>query len=285
MSAKILYGKDYADKIKQEVKDFCFKECIVSKMGLAVIMVGNNPASEVYVRNKTKACNEVGIRSFTINLPEWSSKQELIRQIEKLNDDPHVHGILVQLPLPEILARNEYEILNAIAPEKDVDGFLPINVGKLGIGEQCIAPCTPSGIIKMLEMEKVDFEGKNAVVIGRSNIVGKPMAQLLLQKNCTVTICHSRTKDLKFYTKNADIVVVAVGKPNFLTDDMIKEGAIIIDVGINRIDGKLVGDVNFETVKEKAGMITPVPKGVGALTIAMLMHNTMMAYKNIHHYK
>ena len=204
----------------------------------------------------------------------------MIKEIKKLNNNNHIHGILVQLPLPHHLKDDEQEILNTITPQKDVDGFLPINVGKVDIGDFEIAPCTPSGIIKMLEMENVNFEGKNAVVIGRSNIVGKPMAQLLLQKNCTVTICHSHTKNLKYFTKNADIVVVAVGKPNFLTDDMIKDGAIIVDVGINRVNGKLVGDVNFETVKEKASMITPVPKGVGALTIAMLMHNTMMAYKN-----
>ena len=280
MSAKILYGKEYADKIKQEVKEFSDRECQILKIGLAVIMVGNNPASEVYVRNKAKACDEVGIHSLTIKLPSNISKNDLIKEIKKLNNNNHIHGILVQLPLPHHLKDDEQEILNTITPQKDVDGFLPINVGKVDIGDFEIAPCTPSGIIKMLEMENVNFEGKNAVVIGRSNIVGKPMAQLLLQKNCTVTICHSHTKNLKYFTKNADIVVVAVGKPNFLTDDMIKDGAIIVDVGINRVNGKLVGDVNFETVKEKASMITPVPKGVGALTIAMLMHNTMMAYKN-----
>ena len=279
MSAKILYGKEYADKIKQEVKEFSDRECQILKIGLAVIMVGNNPASEVYVRNKAKACDEVGIHSLTIKLPSNISKNDLIKEIKKLNNNNHIHGILVQLPLPHHLKDDEQEILNTITPQKDVDGFLPINVGKVDIGDFEIAPCTPSGIIKMLEMENVNFEGKNAVVIGRSNIVGKPMAQLLLQKNCTVTICHSHTKNLKYFTKNADIVVVAVGKPNFLTDDMIKDGAIIVDVGINRVNGKLVGDVNFETVKEKASMITPVPKGVGALTIAMLLHNTMMLDK------
>lgn len=277
MSAKILYGKEYADKIKQEVKDYITENN--KNVGLAVIIVGSDPASQVYVRNKAKACNEVGITSTTIELPEESTKEAIIAEIHALNNNDNISGILVQLPLPKHLREFEQEILDEISQKKDVDGFLPINVGKLGIGLDCVAPCTPSGVIKMLEMENVDFNGKNAVVIGRSNIVGKPMANMLLKKNCTVTICHSRTQNLKYYTKNADIVVVAVGQPNFLTDDMIKKGAIIVDVGINRVDGKLVGDVNFETVKEKASMITPVPKGVGALTIAMLLHNTMMLDK------
>lgn len=277
MSAKILYGKPYADKIKQEVKEYI--DTNNAKVGLSVILVGDDPASQVYVKNKEKACNELGIVSTTVRMKENSTKEEILAEIDKLNKDHSVHGILVQLPLPKHLTQYENEILEAIVPEKDVDGFLPINVGRLNIGEDCITPCTPTGVIKMLEMENIGFEGKHAVVIGRSNIVGKPMAQLLLQKNCTVTVCHSRTKNLKRITKMADIVVVAVGKPNFLTEDMIKQNAIVVDVGINRVDGKLVGDVNFPMVEMKAGYITPVPKGVGVLTIAMLMHNTLKAYK------
>jgi methylenetetrahydrofolate dehydrogenase (NADP+)/methenyltetrahydrofolate cyclohydrolase len=277
MSAKILYGKEYADKIKAEAKNYI--DTFNANVGLAVVIVGNDPASQVYVRNKTKVCDEVGIKNKTIVLPEESTKETVITEINALNENNDVTGILVQLPLPSHLKEFEQEILDTIIPQKDVDGFLPINVGKVDIGDFEIAPCTPSGIVKMLEMENVDFEGKNAVVIGRSNIVGKPMAQLLLQKNCTVTICHSRTKNLKCFTKNADIVVVAVGKPNFLTDDMIQKGAIVVDVGINRVNGKLVGDVNFETVKEKAGMITPVPKGVGVLTTAMLAYNVVSLHK------
>lgn len=280
MSAKILYGKEFATIIKENAKQKVLelKEKYAKAPGLAVIIVGNNPASEVYVRNKHKSCEELGIYSQVIEMPETTTKDELLNKIDELNGNDDIHGILVQLPLPDAVSKFESEILNRIDPKKDVDGFHPVNVGKMMIGEDSLLPCTPNGCIKMLELSNIDIEGKNAVIIGRSNIVGKPMLHLLLRKNATVTICHSKTKNLAEITKQADILVAAIGKPQFVTADMVKEGAVVIDVGINRIaPKKLVGDVDFEAVKEKASAITPVPGGVGLLTVAMLMENVTRA--------
>jgi len=280
LSAKILQGKEFATIIKDNVKKRVMelKEKYGKVPGLAVIIVGNNPASEVYVRNKHKSCEELGIYSEVIAMPETTAKEELLNKINELNNNRDIHGILVQLPLPDAISKYESEILNKIDPKKDVDGFHPVNVGKMVIGEDALLPCTPHGCIKMLELSNIDIEGKNAVIIGRSNIVGKPMLHLLLKKNATVTICHSKTKNLADITKQADILVAAIGKPQFVTADMVKEGAVVIDVGINRIaPKKLVGDVDFESVKEKASAITPVPGGVGLLTVAMLMENVVKA--------
>ena len=282
MTATILSGKVFATQFKEEAK----KEILNIKQeygvtpGLAVIIVGENPASKVYVRNKHKACEEIGIYSEVIEMPETTTKEELIRKIDELNFCKEIHGILVQLPLPKAIAQHEEEILNEINPFKDVDGFHPINVGKLVTGQEALIPCTPHGCLKMLEASNINIDGAHAVVIGRSNIVGKPMAHLLLSKNATVTICHSHTKNLKEICKSADIIVAAIGKPKFITADMIKPGATVIDVGINRIaPKKLVGDVDFENAVNVAGAITPVPGGVGLLTIAMLMQNTVTALK------
>lgn len=277
----IIDGKKLAQEIrnnlKSEVEDLR-KSGIVPK--LAVIMVGNNKASEVYVRNKSKACNEVGIEFEEFLKDENISQKELIDLIEELNNRNDVHGILLQSPIPDHL--DIREAFNKIDARKDVDGFNPINVGKLAIGGNCFISCTPYGIIKMLEAYDVEIEGKRAVVIGRSNIVGKPVAQCLLNKNATVTICHSKTKDIAEIVKEADIVIAALGKPKFVTADMIKEGAVVIDVGINRNDnGKLIGDVDFENIEKKASYITPVPGGVGPMTIAMLMNNVVKAAKEM----
>lgn len=280
MSVRILEGKVFAAQIKQSVKVEVEKIKATQRMnpGLAVIIVGENPASKVYVANKHKACEELGIYSEVISLPESISKEELLAQIISLNENPAIHGILLQLPLPEALKNEEAELLKAIHPDKDVDGFHPVNVGKLAIGQEHLVPCTPAGCIKMLELANVEIAGKHAVIIGRSNIVGKPMANLLLARHATVTICHSRTANLPSITRQADILIVAIGKAHFVTADMVKPGAVVIDVGINRLpDKKLVGDVDFEQVKEVAGAITPVPGGVGLLTIAMLLSNTVKA--------
>ena len=278
MAARILSGKEYAAKIKEAAKREA--ESLGICPGLAVVMVGDNPASAVYVRNKNKACEELGFRSLMETLSADTSKDELLSVIDRLNADGNIHGILVQLPLPAALADAEQEVLNRISPDKDVDGFHPVNVGRLSTGQEALAPCTPAGCIKMLEYAGIPTDGKNAVIIGRSNIVGKPMAQLLLAKNATVTICHSHTKNLAEITKQADILVAAIGKPKFVTADMVKPGATVIDVGINRIEPKkLVGDVDFEAVSEVAGAITPVPGGVGLLTVAMLMQNVVTAAK------
>ncbi|TCS76681.1 bifunctional methylenetetrahydrofolate dehydrogenase/methenyltetrahydrofolate cyclohydrolase FolD [Pectinatus cerevisiiphilus] len=280
MSATILWGKTYAKKLKDETKEKIaeFTEKTGITPGLAVIIVGEDPASQVYVRNKHTTCAEMGINSQVIELVPTISKDELIATIENLNNDSNIHGILLQLPLPKALHKYENELLYRINPLKDVDGFHPVNAGRLSIGEKCMVPCTPLGCIKMLELAGISLDGKNAVIIGRSNIVGKPMANLLLAKNATVTVCHSHTRNLQQIAATADILVAAVGKPNFVTADMIKPGAVVIDVGINRIaPKKITGDVDFTTVKEKAGFITPVPGGVGLLTIAMLMHNTLEA--------
>lgn len=245
---------------------------------LAVIMVGDNPASKVYVKNKRKTCEELGITSAEFILPENYGQEKLLQLIELLNNDPAVHGILCQLPLPD--GYNEKEVINAINPAKDVDAFHPINVGGIMTGDYTFLPCTPAGVMEMLAYYNIDIIGKNCVVVGRSNIVGKPMAMLLLHKNGTVTVAHSKTTNLTEVCKQADILVAAVGKPKFITCDMVKEGAIVIDVGINRdANGKLCGDVDFEQVKDKASWITPVPGGVGPMTIAMLMQNTILAAK------
>ena len=246
------------------------------KPGLAVVIVGNDPASQVYVRNKKKGCEEVGFYSEVHEMPEETTMDELLAKIEELKSNPAIHGILVQLPLPKHL--DEKAVIDAIPPEKDVDAFHPVNTGKIMIGDYSFLPCTPAGVMKMLEYEQISVEGKECVVVGRSNIVGKPMAMLLLHANGTVTVCHSRTKNLAEVTRRADILVVAIGKANFITADMVKEGAVVIDVGMNRnAEGKLCGDVDFANVKEKASAITPVPGGVGVMTITMLLENTLTA--------
>ena len=273
MAAKILDGKVLSAEIKEQVAQrvAAMKTQGVTP-GLAVILVGNDPASEIYVRNKGKGCEETGMLSRTIRMEEGTTQEALEEEIEKLNRDPAIHGILVQLPLPAHL--DEQAALAKIQPEKDVDGFHLVNAGHLMTGTEGVVPCTPKGALYMIRSAGIDLSGREAVVIGRSNIVGKPMAMLLLQQNCTVTMCHSRTKDLAEHTRRADILVAAVGKAGFVTADMVKPGAVVIDVGINRVDGKVCGDVDFETVKEVAGWITPVPGGVGRMTIAMLLANT-----------
>ncbi len=278
--ANIIDGKLVTSEVRKttaaEINDFKDKYGVTP--GLAVILVGNDPASAVYVRNKHKGCLEVGINSYEIKMPEETTEQELLAEIDKLNADENVHGILVQLPLPKHI--NEERILNRISPKKDVDAFHPENVGKIMLGKYAFLPCTPAGIMELLAFYNVDIEGKECVVLGRSNIVGKPMSQLLLAKNGTVTVCHSRTKNLADVTKRADILVVAIGKPRFVGKEMVKEGAVVIDVGINRLpDGKLCGDVDFDAVSEVASMITPVPGGVGPMTITMLLKNTLTAAK------
>ena len=273
MSAKILDGKIMSAELKAQIAERTQKmkeKGIVP--GLAVILVGNDQASEIYVRNKQKGCEEVGFYSRTIRMEQNISQRELEDEIDRLNQDPRIHGILVQLPLPAHL--DEQSALARILPEKDVDGFHLINAGRLLSGLPGVTACTPKGALYMIKHTGLDLSGKEAVVVGRSNIVGKPMAMLLLQENCTVTMCHSRTQNLKEHTLNADILVVAVGKPGIITDDMVKPGAVVIDVGINRVDGKVCGDVDFESVSQKAGWITPVPGGVGRMTIAMLLSNT-----------
>lgn len=280
MTARLLEGKVFAAKLKEEAgkKAQELKAKYGITPGLAVIIVGENPASQVYVRNKHKACTELGFYSEGVELPATTTREELLAEIQRLNNDEKIHGILVQLPLPKELQPYESEVLETINPLKDVDGFHPVNVGRLVTGQKALVPCTPHGCLRMLELAEIPVEGANAVIIGRSNIVGKPMLHLLLGKNATVTICHSRTKNLAEITRQADILVAAVGKAGFVTADMVKPGAAVIDVGINRIaPKKLVGDVDFEAVKEVAGAITPVPGGVGLLTIAMLMQNTVEA--------
>lgn len=280
MTARLLEGKVFAAKLKEEAgkKAQELKAKYGITPGLAVIIVGENPASQVYVRNKHKACTELGFYSEGVELPATTNREELLAEIQRLNNDEKIHGILVQLPLPKELQPYESEVLEAINPLKDVDGFHPVNVGRLVTGQKALVPCTPHGCLRMLELAEIPVEGANAVIIGRSNIVGKPMLHLLLGKNATVTICHSKTKNLAEITRQADILVAAVGKAGFVTADMVKPGAAVIDVGINRIaPKKLVGDVDFEAVKEVAGAITPVPGGVGLLTIAMLMQNTVEA--------
>lgn len=279
--ARILSGKEFAARIKEDAaRGVAALKAAGVLPRLAVIIVGSDPASEVYVRNKQRTCEELGIRSDHIALPAETSKEELLACIEELNVDPEVHGILVQLPLPAQIAEDEEEILSHIDPRKDVDGFHPVNVGHLVLGAPGLRPCTPAGCIRMLDYAGIPIEGAHAVIIGRSNIVGKPMAHLLLERNATVTICHSRTQNLAAIARTADILVAAVGRPRFVTADMVKEGATVIDVGINRIaPKKLVGDVDFDAAAAVAGAITPVPGGVGLLTVAMLMENVVQAAK------
>lgn len=277
--SNIIDGKLVAASIKAhisvEVKELVQKGINPT---LAVIMVGDNPASKVYVKNKRKTCEELGITSAEFILPENYGQEKLLQLIELLNNDPAVHGILCQLPLPD--GYNEKEVINAINPAKDVDAFHPINVGGIMTGDYSFLPCTPAGVMEMLAYYDISVAGKNCVVVGRSNIVGKPMSMLLLHKNGTVTIAHSKTANLTEVCKQADILVTAVGKPKFITCDMIKEGAVVIDVGINKDEnGKLCGDIDFENVKDKASWVTPVPGGVGPMTIAMLMQNTLTAAK------
>ncbi|MDO5149580.1 MAG: bifunctional methylenetetrahydrofolate dehydrogenase/methenyltetrahydrofolate cyclohydrolase FolD [Oscillospiraceae bacterium] len=277
MMATVISGKEVSQKVKGEVREkaLALKEKGI-EVGLAVVIVGDNPASRVYVNSKKKACEEVGFNSYEYALPEETTQQELLDLVEVLNNDEKVNGILVQLPLPKQIDENA--IINAISPDKDVDAFHPFNVGKIMIGEYAFLPCTPAGIMELIDSTGVEIAGKSCVVIGRSNIVGKPMSMLLLHRSGTVTVCHSKTKNLKEICQNADILVAAVGRPNFVTGDMVKEGAVVIDVGINRMeDGKLCGDVNFAEAEKKASYITPVPGGVGPMTIAMLMKNTLTA--------
>jgi methylenetetrahydrofolate dehydrogenase (NADP+)/methenyltetrahydrofolate cyclohydrolase len=289
MSAKIISGTEIAkqirEELKQEVTELKDKHGITP--GLVTILVGENPASISYVTAKQRTAHDLGFHSVQDNQPEDISEDDLLNLIKKYNEDPSIHGILVQLPLPRHI--NESKVLYAISPEKDVDGFHPVNVGKMVIGEQCFLPCTPHGILEMLIRSGTETSGAEVVVVGRSNIVGKPIANLMLQKreggNATVTICHTRTRDMAFHTKRADILIVAAGRPKVITADMVKEGVVVIDVGVNRIgktpEGKaiLCGDVDFDAVKEKAAAITPVPGGVGPMTITMLMKNTVQAAK------
>ncbi len=273
---KLLNGKELSDKIKDEIK---LKVQKMKENGkdvyLAVIQVGDNPASSVYVGNKEKACEYCGIESRVIKLKEDTSEESLISIINLLNYTEFINGILVQLPLPKHI--NEQNVLQSILPEKDVDGFHELNVGKLILGEDVLAPCTANGIVELLIENDIEIEGKNCVVVGRSNIVGKPTAMMLLQLNGTVTICHSKTKDLKKICKEADILVCAIGKPKFFNKEYIKEGAVVVDVGIHRTENGLCGDVDFDDVKDIVSAITPVPKGVGAMTVAMLMYNCLQA--------
>lgn len=276
--AIIIDGKAVSAKVRSELaeKTITFKEKYGYAPGLAVVIVGEDPASKIYVRNKKKACEEIGYNSFEYALPEETTEKELLELIEKLNSDKSVHGILVQSPVPGHI--DEKKIQLAIRPEKDVDAFHPVNVGKIMIGDYDFVPCTPAGITELLDSYGIETSGKRCVVIGRSDIVGKPMAMLMLHKNSTVTICHSRTKDLASVTREADIVIAAVGKADFLTGDMIKQGAVVIDVGMNRnSEGKLCGDASFDSCEKKASYITPVPGGVGPMTITMLMKNTYKA--------
>ncbi|MDD3428852.1 MAG: bifunctional methylenetetrahydrofolate dehydrogenase/methenyltetrahydrofolate cyclohydrolase FolD [Oscillospiraceae bacterium] len=278
----IIDGKLWAAKTKENIRtqvEELKKRGLVPK--LTVIQVGENPASTVYVNGKEKDCAECGFESEVLRLDAAVSEAELLAEIEKRNTDKAVNGLIVQLPLPKHIDENK--VINAISPAKDVDGFTPVNVGHMTIGEECFLPCTPAGCIKLIETTGINIAGKQAVVIGRSNIVGKPAALLLLQKNATVTICHSKTQNLKEICMDADILVVAIGRANFITSDMIKPGAVVIDVGMNRNDqGKLCGDVDFAACKEVAGYITPVPGGVGLMTRAMLMENTLKALKIQH---
>jgi methylenetetrahydrofolate dehydrogenase (NADP+)/methenyltetrahydrofolate cyclohydrolase len=277
--SKLISGKEVSLKVKNQVAE---ETAELKKQGitpgLAVIIVGNDPASRVYVNSKKKACAEVGFNSYEYALPEETTQEELLELVQKLNNDNNVNGILCQLPLPKHIEENA--IINAIKAEKDVDAFHPFNVGKIMIGEYAFLPCTPAGVMELIDSTGVEISGKSCVVIGRSNIVGKPMAMLLLHRSGTVTICHSKTQNLQDICRNADILVAAVGRANFVTEDMVKDGAVVIDVGMNRLEnGKLCGDVDFENVEKKASFITPVPGGVGPMTIAMLMKNTLTAAK------
>lgn len=275
MTAQIIDGTGIAAKIRDRIKKDVAG--MKKKPGLAAVLVGDNPASKVYVGIKRRACKEAGIYSEEHKLPEGTSEEELLALIRKLNKDDRINAILVQLPLPKRISAEK--VLSAIAIEKDVDGFNAVNIGRLAAGNENAVPCTPKGIIRLLEETGVEIKGKNAVVVGRSNIVGKPTALMLLNRNATVTICHSRTKNLGDITRNADILVAAAGKAKMITADMVKKGAVVIDVGMNKAGGKLAGDVDFQKVKEKAAYITPVPGGVGPMTVAMLLENTMQMFR------
>jgi methylenetetrahydrofolate dehydrogenase (NADP+)/methenyltetrahydrofolate cyclohydrolase len=277
MAALLIDGKAVSARIRRELTEEVarFKEATGVTPGLAVVLVGEDPASQTYVRSKEKSTVKVGMYSEVHRLPAETGEAQLLALVDKLNKEPKIHGILVQLPLPGHM--DETKVLNAIDPAKDVDGFHPVNAGRLFTGQESFIPCTPHGIMELLADGGVDLRGKQAVVVGRSNIVGKPIAMLLLQKHATVTICHSRTADLGAVTRQADVLVVAVGRPNFIRGEMVKPGAVVIDVGINRVDGALVGDVDFQSVSEVAGSITPVPGGVGPMTITMLLKNTLAA--------
>ncbi len=282
--AKLIDGKAISQAIRDEVRDEISAGGM--KPSLAVVLVGNDPASAVYVRNKKKACEYCGIRSVSYELPEDTTEEKLLSLIDELNNDPEINGILVQLPVPKTI--NEDHVIEAISPMKDVDGFSKASVGALSIGDKGFVSCTPAGIIELLKRSDIDIDGKRCVVLGRSNIVGKPAAMLLLRENGTVTVTHSHTKDLALITREADILVVAIGRPEFITAEYVKPGATVIDVGIHRLDPekndgkKLCGDVKFDEVEPVAGSITPVPGGVGPMTIAMLMKNTVAAYKMQH---
>ncbi|MGI8316188.1 bifunctional methylenetetrahydrofolate dehydrogenase/methenyltetrahydrofolate cyclohydrolase FolD [Halobacillus mangrovi] len=284
MSAEVIYGKQLAEELRQEMKEE------VSELHnhnihpkLVVVIIGEDPASMSYVKGKQRASEKIGLDSELIELPESTSEKELLDLIDQLNEDQTVHGILVQLPLPDHI--EDQKVIEAITPEKDVDGFHPINVGRLLTGQETFYPCTPYGIMVMLKRANITIEGKHVVIVGRSNLVGKPVGQLLLNENATVTHCHSRTKNLRDHTKQADILIVAAGKAGLITGDDIEEGTVVIDVGVNRVDGKLTGDVDFDSACEKASHITPVPKGVGPMTITMLLHNTIKAAKRIHNHQ
>ncbi|QAV27167.1 bifunctional methylenetetrahydrofolate dehydrogenase/methenyltetrahydrofolate cyclohydrolase FolD [Neobacillus thermocopriae] len=282
MAAQIINGFELAkEKRAQLAKEVEQLKREGIEPALAVILVGDHPASQSYVKAKQKACEEIGIRSVLLTFPNDISESFLLEQIARLNKDRSIHGILVQLPLPPQI--NELHVIEAIAPEKDVDGFHPLNVGRMMTGQQTFLPCTPYGILYMVQSLQVDIVGKHVVVVGRSNIVGKPVGQLFLREHATVTYCHSRTNDLEAITRQADILIVAVGKPKLITSSYVKEGAIVIDVGVNRLEnGKLCGDVDFDDVKQIASYITPVPKGVGPMTITMLLHNTVQATREQH---
>lgn len=278
--ALIISGKEVSEAVRAEIKEQAQE---LAKNGrapsLAVIIVGDNPASRIYVNNKKKACEQCSIKSTEIALPADCSRERLLEEVDMLNTDDTVDGILCQLPLPAHI--DSFEVIERISPEKDVDGFSPVNVGRMFIGENAFVPCTPAGVMRMLEYYGIGVSGKNCVVLGRSNIVGKPMAVLLTSHNATVTVCHSKTVNLPDITRSADILIAAIGKPCFVTSDMIKDSAVVIDVGINRnADGRLCGDVDFESVAKKCFAISPVPGGVGPMTITMLMENTLTAYKN-----
>ena len=275
----LIDGKKVSGEIRNRLADEIqkLKKKAGKTPGLATVLVGDDPASAVYVRNKNKICGELGFQSFEQKLSADTSEEKLLQLVGELNSNKDVHGILVQLPLPDQI--DSEKILQAIDPKKDVDGFHPVNVGKLVVGNALLTPCTPTGIIALLDRYDIEISGKNAVIIGRSNIVGKPVSMLLLHRNATITICHSRTQNLEEVTRSADILVAAVGRANFVTDEMVSEGTVVIDVGINRVDGKLTGDVDFQPVSKKASHITPVPGGVGPMTIALLMENTLKAFK------
>lgn len=278
---KIIDGKGFSKKVQQQVKEEHenLKNKTGKTAGLAVIIVGENPASQVYVRNKTRACENVGFYSETIELPASISEEELVEEVKKLNENDKINGILVQLPLPNHI--DEMKIINTISPEKDVDGFHALNVGKMVLGDKTgFLPCTPYGIMQLLEEYKIDVIGKDVVIVGRSNIVGKPMALMLIEKGATVKVCNSKTKDLSGKMQRADIIIAAAGVPKLVKAKDVKNGAVVIDVGINRVDGKLCGDVDYDEVIEKVSLITPVPGGVGPMTIASLIKNTLTSYKN-----